>query len=348
MASDDPVARTPPRPPEKLPLPGAIPGSKPATRPVATPFFIQLAQERANYFAGFDALRQNTRREHIKQIQSIRSSRVVVYYSLQQLIPRHAELLQDLVAMRAPVENLDLFLLSPGGFIDPAFKMVQICRAGTTKRFAALIPYYAKSAASLLCLGADELVMGPASEIGPTDPRIAVPDQYGRMVNISAVSIRDALDLLEERSKGSPEKALLFAPLLEKLDANIIGEYERALKSSEQFAEALLSKYMLKADLSKAKAVAEKLSTGYWSHGYPIDSREAHDTLGLNAINADENLWQIMWQLHKLYDAFIREAVPAPGQRLAAIFESEDAMFSELLKSSSEQPQADVAAEART
>ena len=291
----------------------------------------------------FDALRQNTRREHIRKIQAARGSRVVVYYSVEYLTARHAELLHDLVAMRPATAKLDLFLLSPGGFADPAYKMVQVCRASATDKFGILIPYYAKSAATLLSLGADELVMGPASEIGPVDPRIQVPDQYGRLVNISAVSIRDALELLEGRSKGSPEKALLYAPLLEKVDINLVGEYERALKSSAQFAEALLSQYMLKGKPAKAHEVAEKLSTGYFSHGYPIDSAEARTALELNVVDAPVDLWQIMWQLHKLYEALIRESAP-PERRISAVFESEDAMFTELQKSVEDEKRSEVSA----
>jgi hypothetical protein len=328
MALDHPVesGRQPSRPPERLPLPASTPGAQPF--PVSMPFFIRLSQERDAYMRAFENQRTNTRREHIRQIQQARSSRVVVYYSVETLTMRHAELLQDLLAMRPPNENLDLFLLSPGGYADPAYKMVQLCRASCTKRFAILIPYYAKSAATLLCLGADELLMGSASEVGPIDPRIQVRDQYGRLVNISAVSIRDALDLLEGRSKGSPEKALLYGPLLEKVDINLVGEYERALKSSEQFAGKLLTKYMLSKDHAKAAEVAKALSTGYWSHGYPINSVEARDGLGLNAVDAPKDLWQIMWQLHKLYDALVRES-GTPTERTAAIFESEDVKFEE-------------------
>jgi hypothetical protein len=276
----------------------------------------------------FENQRTNTRREHIKQIEQARSSRVVVYYSVEMLTMRHAELLSDLLAMRPPVENLDLFLLSPGGIADPAFKMVQLCRASCTKRFAILVPYYAKSAATLVCLGADEIVMGQASEIGPVDPRISVPDRYGRTWNVSAVSVREALDLLEKRSQGSPEKALLYAPFLERVDINLIGEFERAEKSSSQFAETLLAKYMMKGDAGKAKETARKLSTEYWSHGYPINAAMARDELGLSAVDAASDLWQIMWQLHKLYDALIRESRTAT-QRVAAVFESEDVKFEE-------------------
>ena len=40
------------------------------------------------------------------------------------------------------------------------------------KRFCVLIPYRAYSAASLIALGADEIVMHPYGNLGPTDPQL--------------------------------------------------------------------------------------------------------------------------------------------------------------------------------
>lgn len=328
--------RTPPkrsaRAPEKLLLPetavtGPDGGGLSSLPAVTAPFFLQLADERRNLSESFSSLRQNARREHIRRIQQIRHSRVVVYYSITTLIPKHAELLHELLAMRSPTNRVDLFLLSPGGFADAAFKMATLCRAFATEQFSVLIPYYAKSAATLLSLGADELVMGPASEIGPIDPRIQVTDQYGRPVDVSAVSIRDALDMLELRAKGNPANALLYTPLLEKVDLNVVGEYERALKSSEQYAATLLKRYMLKANPEKAADVANKLAREYYSHGYAIDRHEAKDVLGLNVTEASPELWSILWQLHNYYNALIEEST-ATGL-VGAIFESEDHLFTE-------------------
>lgn len=246
--------------------------------------------------------------------------------------------------MREPTERLDLFLLSPGGFADAGHKMATLCRAQAIGSFGVLIPYYAKSAATLLCLGADELVMGPASEIGPIDPRIQVPDQYGRAVNVSAVSLREALELLQRRVEGRPENALLYAPLLDKVDLNLIGEYERALKSSQQIAETQLSRYMLKGDPAKAAEVAAKLSTEYFSHGHAIERTEARDILGLQIVDPPPAMWDAMWQLHKHYSALIENS-PSTG-RIHAIFESEDIKFTEMATpgyGGNERPQTDGA-----
>ena len=332
MADDNPLTPGPRRstPPERLEVRRAGNGGAPASaavQPPKIPYFLVLEQQRQAFLQNFDASRDNLRRELIRNIQQHRGSRVVVYYSVETLTPKHAELLQDILAMRPATSRLDLFLLSPGGFADAGHKMATLCRAQTVDRFGVLIPYYAKSAATLLCLGADELVMGPASELGPIDPRIRVPDQYGRVVNVSAVSLREALELLERRAEGKPENALLYAPLLEKVDLNLIGEYERALKSSRQIAETQLFRYMLRDDPAKAADVAEKLSSQYFSHGHAIERTEAREVLGLNVVEPNSELWDAMWQLHKHYAAVIEDS-PVTN-RIHAVFESEDIKFTE-------------------
>lgn len=324
MGSDSPVVRRG-RGPEKLPLPDAAAGV-PVQPAITPPFFLQLEQDRAALQQSFEATRTGARKERIKKLQDARNSRVVVYYSIGMLSDRHAELLQDVLSMRAPGDNLDLFLLSPGGYSDAAFKMVALCRSYARRRFSVIIPYYAKSAATLLSLGADELVMGPASEIGPIDPRIMVPDQYGRLHNVSATSIKDALEMLEDRVRSNPPTAVLYAPLLEKVDIYLIGEYERALKSAEQYAERLLAAYMLKGNPMEAKRVAGLLARQYFSHGYAIDRAEARSQLSLNVTDASVDEWNAMWQLHKLYETVIEDSAQGGG-RIQAIFESEDIQF---------------------
>jgi ClpP class serine protease len=110
------------------------------------------------------------RKERIRRLQDIRQSQLIVYYSLQPLNRRDAELFYEVLTTLRDVRNLELFLLSPGGFADSAFKMARLCqRIVGEGRFSVLIPYYAKSAATILALGADELVMGAPSELGPID-----------------------------------------------------------------------------------------------------------------------------------------------------------------------------------
>ncbi len=72
------------------------------------------------------------------------------------------------IPAREPVE---LLISSPGGLPDTVEKIRTLCRDGRVG-FTTVVPNYAKSAATLLCLGSDEIMMGPTSELGPIDPQM--------------------------------------------------------------------------------------------------------------------------------------------------------------------------------
>jgi ClpP class serine protease len=333
-ASPDEGSRRAPRPPEPLALP-TDPGQRPGTPPASTvPFFALLEQQTQQHQAALENQRRADRVEHIKRIQNIRDSKVVIYYSLDTLVHDHGVLLYELLRTVGQQERLDLLLRSPGGYADAAFKMAGYCRDFAEEQFSVLIPHDAKSAATLLCLGADELVMGDPSELGPVDPRIAVRDNYGRNVQVSATSVKDALELLENLVGDSAEKSLKYMPLIERLNLDVLGEYKRALESSKQQAEelllrgGLLSKISDEADRKKeAKKLAKNLAEGYYSHGYPIGPNTARDKLKMNVTYARgtpelDELWNTIWHLHNLCDATVRA-----GDEPVVLFETEETVF---------------------
>ncbi len=315
--------KKPTKQPEIIPLPTEDTTSVPR-KIKEPPYFLVLNQQKQQYFQAFNEQRRNDRIERIKAIQNKRGSKVIVYYSVSLLDFGDAKILAELLQSIGKQKKLDLFLLSPGGYVDPAFKMAKLCRDFSEEKFSVIIPYYAKSAATLLSLGADELVMGHPSEIGPIDPRIRVKDNYGREVDVSATAIKDALKVIEELSGESPEKSLKYMPLIEKINLDTLGEYERALKASKQYARTLLETSNLLKDKSKAEEVADSLATGYYSHGYAIYADEARDKLGFNIVfieNEDE--WKPIWQLYNLYEAFIDDSKTAT-QMVTTVFEAEE------------------------
>lgn len=309
--------------PEKLSLPDLAPATDRV--PFEQPYFTILENEKQAFANTYQANRRSLRLERIKKLEGLRKSHVIVYYSVDILSAPHAETLFDLLQGVKPQKRLDLFLLSPGGYADPAFKMARLCRDFATDNFGILIPFYAKSAATLLCLGSDELVMGSASEIGPTDPRISVQDEFGRNINISATAVEDALRVIEEHSGGDPQKAFKFMPLIEKINLFTLGEYRRARESSKQYAKELLTHGKLLKDKQKCNDVAKQLAEEYFSHGYPIGLSTAK-SLGLNVTEATGEMWTTMWQLHNLYKAMMADSRDGKTM-VTTIFEAADFTF---------------------
>ncbi|TLZ39964.1 MAG: hypothetical protein E6K23_11425, partial [Gammaproteobacteria bacterium] len=119
------------------------------------------------------------RRALINRIQELRGSRVICFLtSLRQNVPgliaedqvrvffEHLQLLPE-----RPVEKLDIFLVSNGGQSTVPWRLTALFREFGSS-IGVLVPYRAYSAATMVALGADEIVMHPFGELGPIDPTV--------------------------------------------------------------------------------------------------------------------------------------------------------------------------------
>ncbi len=67
--------------------------------------------------------------------------------------------------------TLEILIHSGGGHANVAYRLAKFFRSHC-KRLNILIPMYAKSAATLLCLNADAIYMGEFAELGPLDAQM--------------------------------------------------------------------------------------------------------------------------------------------------------------------------------
>jgi hypothetical protein len=79
----------------------------------------------------------------------------------------------DVVAVRAALEDerltaLDVIVSSPGGDVEAAYLVARELRR-RVQTLTVYIPFRTKSAATLIALAADELVLGSLGELGPLD-----------------------------------------------------------------------------------------------------------------------------------------------------------------------------------
>lgn len=246
-------------------------------------------------------MKAEERSQLIDRLEELRQSKVLVYFAYTPLddsilVPLYRHLKEIGVTPK-----IDLVLHSYGGAVDTPYKVVTLIRE-FCEEFAVIVPFVAKSAASMLVLGADEVVMGPISELGPIDPLVKHPLYKDVWVPVQAV--QHCLDYLQRSLVESPDPevaSFILTPMLNKLDPWLIGDYEKALKASRQYAEALLSRYMLHDKIEQVPVVTKALTEGYFSHGYPIGRHEAKE-LGLKVTEADGELWEVIWELYLGYE----------------------------------------------
>ncbi len=264
------------------------------------------------------------RQEIIKNIQTKTGRKLIVYEAnigspYSGIIQGDIQLFEDLFAHLPPKQNIDLLLQSPGGDADAAEKIVYICRQSASG-FRVIIPEYAKSAATLIALASDEVVMGFTSELGPIDTQISGPGPGGAPFQTSAQSFIDEFERIKEEVKETKELSAAYYPILDGFNLGFLGMCRNAVERSKKFAEKWLKEYMLKGDGKKAAEIAAELSDvkKWLSHGIVIDADEA-EKLGIKVykLGRDDDLWKCIWYLHCCYGMLFMKT------NVVKIFESE-------------------------
>jgi ClpP class serine protease len=149
---------------------------------------------------------------------------------------------------------IDLIIHTPGGLVLAAGQIAHALRRHRAK-VTVFVPHYAMSGGTLLALAADEIVMDPNAVLGPVDP------QLGQQPAASVLKVLEA-----KKPENIDDETLILADVSRK-----------AIVQVHRTVQDLLSERM---SAEQASALAEKLSTGVWTHDYPITSEEGK-SLGL-------------------------------------------------------------------
>ncbi len=215
----------------------------------------------------------------------------------------------DLLHNLTKGEDLDLLLHTPGGDMDAAEKLITMIRTRVnTGQLRVIVPDFAKSAGTLMAIGADEILMSDPSELGPIDPQITLNDAHGNAIPHSIQSYLDAYRSHSEALRLKPDDPVARL-MLDKLDPATVKLFEAARDRARAFAEGQLKRSKLRDGHSYTKVAYDLLDTTRWlSHGQMIDHEDAF-TLGLSVtyLEPDSNAWQHFWQLYTLQRMSIKD-----------------------------------------
>lgn len=202
-----------------------------------------------------------------------------IYNALKELNPKHEK-------------EVLLMLYSFGGSIESAYQISKLCKASCKNLFVVSVPRQAKSAATLIAIGADEIHIGTLGQLGPIDPQLG---------NLPALGVSQALQSIAALSERFPGSSDMFARYLRMaLTVEQIGYCERISESATQYAERLL---LTKKSLSqKAAGIAKELVHEYKDHGFVIDLEEARQHLGSDWILSDTTEVAMAEEIYNLFD----------------------------------------------
>lgn len=268
----------------------------------------------------------NERLPLIKRLEEIRGSHVICFLTgmrpnvQSQIADDSVRAIYDqlLLLPSRPVEKLDVYLVSNGGSGTVPWRLVPLFREFSNS-FNVLIPYRAYSAATLLALGADEIVMHPFAELGPIDPTVTNefnPIENGRQLGISVEDVKAYVTFIKSSVGIRHEDELIKAIeiLAQKVHPLALGNVERFISQSRMIARKILRTHMAEADEHMINDIVENLASKLFFHGHPINRLEAKNDLKLK-VNTDltPDLETTMWDLYKDYEGDFKNQEPFNG-----------------------------------
>lgn len=170
-------------------------------------------------------------------------------------------------------KKVDILLHSPGGFAEATESIVGILRHNFREvRF--IVTGTAKSAATMLAMSGNSILMSTAGELGPIDPQINLGNIF-----TPAGSLKEEFEKAAQEIAENPERLPVWLPILEKYTPALLIQCDNFIQLASDLVTKWLKTYMLKGT-ADSKAVAEKIAKylanekNTLSHARRIDAKE--------------------------------------------------------------------------
>ena len=258
-------------------------------------------------------------KEIIEKIEKIRDSRVITYITSDRPGPVNAKIAGDIIPIISQqlrkigkTKNIDLFLYSSGGDTLVPWRVVSMIREHCDK-FSVLIPYKAHSAATMIALGADEIIMSDLSELSPIDPSTANvfnpidPQNPQNRIPISVEDVMAYFDLAKNKFgiKDDENLTSIFNKFIEsnpQIHPLALGNVNRIHNLIRVLATRLLKSHKLPMSENDIKEIVDNLTEKLYSHQYFIGRKEAKEDLGIKTVRfAEQELTEAMTELYEGY-----------------------------------------------
>jgi ClpP class serine protease len=202
------------------------------------------------------------------------------------------------------VAKISIILYTRGGDTLAAWSLVNLIR-NFCKDFEVIVPFHCHSAGTLICLGADRIVMTKQATLGPIDPSVNSPMNPVVSINnqqvqfpVSVEFVNGYLEIAKTELGISDQKALatILDNLSNKIHPLVLGQVERTRAQIQMLAKKLL-KYQ-PVNTQKQDEIIKFLCKGSGSHDYTIYRKEAREELGLNIEQPDDTLYAIIKEIY--------------------------------------------------
>jgi hypothetical protein len=181
-------------------------------------------------------------------------------------------------------------------------------------KFSVLVPYKAHSSATMIALGADEIVMSDLSELSPIDPSTANvfnpvdPASPQNRIPISVEDVMAYFDLAKNKFgiKNDEELSRVFIKFVEsnpQIHPLALGNVNRIHNLIRIVAKRLIKSHKVHLKDDEIEKLVDYFTEKLYSHQYFIGRREAKEDLGLKTVvDANDALSKLMTDLYEKYN----------------------------------------------
>lgn len=258
---------------------------------------------------------RSDRLTYYEQLEHDRGGKLLIYFTgdrqgMETIM--HPEVLDRFSEHLDSFDNPDkiiLFLHSRGGDTSAGWSIANLIRSFCNKEFEVIVPARAHSAATLLCLGADKIIMTRQATLGPIDPTVNTPLNPSipgagphAKSPVSVEAIKGFIELAREelKIKGSREMSQVLTVLAANVHPLVLGNAYRVRSHIRMLATNLLQKHMKKVRNSEIKIdnIVRFLCSESGSHDYTINRTEARDNLGMPIEKPNEKLYKLISSIY--------------------------------------------------
>ena len=248
----------------------------------------------------------NNRKKLYQEIEKKRNSKLLVYITGDrrgwetQIANDATEYISEHLDKIGKVDKISLYLYTNGGNTLAGWNIVNLIRQFCNE-FEIIVPNKARSTGTLMCLGANNIVMTKQATLGPIDPSVNSPlnpiiNNLGSQakVPVSVEAIKGFIELAKHELTIKDDNALasIFRTLADKVHPLVLGEVYRAIGQIQMLARKLLRHQV--TDEVKIQKIISFLCSESGSHDYTINRSEAKNELGLIIEEPDDNLYKLI------------------------------------------------------
>ena len=229
-----------------------------------------------------------------RQLEAQRDSKLIVYITgsrpgletqiANDVLPKFSEHLDKM----GDTKKISLYLYTNGGNTLTAWSLVNLIRSFCDE-LEIIIPANCFSSGTLICLGADNIIMTKQAMLGPIDPSIngplnpmipGVPDPNAK-VPVSVEHVNAYIDMAKKDFGITDQRNMtdILLNLSEKIHPLTLGQVYKSKSQIQMLARKLMKWQNLGEE--KEDIIIKFLCSESGSHDYSIRRKEATESLGL-------------------------------------------------------------------